>query len=259
VLKELDQIPGEYISFLDDNLIGYGPESKRRAKAIFEGMIKSGSRKKWWMQTSINAAEDEKVLELAARAGCLLAFIGFETIDRDSLKGMKKGSNLRIGTENYKEVVDAFHKYGIGVYGAFVLGNDFESPAYYRKLAKYLMHSGIDIVQISILTPLPGTDLMEQLEREDRLVHDNFPEDWEKYRFSYVVHEPKGIQEEMIYRGDNFIKESIYSFPAFPYRMIKSLYNLKSGTKFHITKKFNQALKKAWKNSQYYSKYPHTL
>ncbi|PKN29112.1 MAG: B12-binding domain-containing radical SAM protein [Deltaproteobacteria bacterium HGW-Deltaproteobacteria-21] len=259
VLKELDQIPGEFISFLDDNLIGYGPESKRRAKAIFEGMIKSGARKKWWMQTSINAAEDEKVLELAAQSGCLLAFIGFETIDRDALKGMKKGSNLKIGTENYKKVVDTFHKYGIGVYGAFVLGNDFESPEYYKKLAKYLVHSGIDIVQISILTPLPGTDLMEQLEREDRLVHKNFPEDWEKYRFSYVVHEPRGIHEETIYRGDNYIKNSIYSFPAFPYRMIKSLFNLKSATNFGVTREFNQALKKAWRNSQYYAKYPHTL
>ncbi len=31
------------------------------------------------MQTSINAAEDEPLLELAAQAGCLFAFIGFET------------------------------------------------------------------------------------------------------------------------------------------------------------------------------------
>ncbi len=47
--------------------------------------------------------------------------------------------------------MDTFHKYGIGVYGAFILGNDFESPAYYKKLAKFLVHSGIDIIQLSIL------------------------------------------------------------------------------------------------------------
>lgn len=259
VLKELDEIPGKFISFLDDNLIGYSPENRKRARNLFQGMIKSGAHKKWWMQTSINAAEDEELIALAAQAGCMFAFIGFETTSRETLKHMKKGINLKIGTDNYKKIVNTFHKYGIGVYGAFILGNDFESPTYYKKLAKYLVHSGIDIIQVSILTPLPGTNLMEQLKQEGRLVHKNFPEDWEKYRFSYVVHEPKGIDEETIYRGDNFLKKSIYSFPAPPYRLMKSFYNLKGGMNFYVTKKYNQALKKAWENSHYYSKYPHTL
>jgi radical SAM superfamily enzyme YgiQ (UPF0313 family) len=259
VLKELDQIPGKFISFLDDNLIGYSPENRKRARDLFEGMINRGYHKKWWMQTSINAAEDERLIELAAQAGCLFAFIGFETTNREMLSNMKKGINLKIGTDNYKKVVDAFHKFGIGVYGAFIIGNDFESPAYYKELADFLIHSGIDIIQISILTPLPGTRLMEQLEKEERLIYKDFPEDWEKYRFSYVVHEPKGIQEETIYRADNFLKKRIYSFPAYPYRLLKSFYNLKGGVNFYITKKYNQALKKGWGNSHYFSKFPHNV
>ena len=211
------------------------------------------------MQTSINAAEDEPLLELAAQAGCMFAFIGFETTSRDLLKGMKKGINLKIGTDNYKKVVDTFHKYGIGVFGAFILGNDYESPVYYKKMAKDLVHSGIDIFQISIMTPLPGTDLMEQLEKEGRLVYKDFPIDWGKYRFSYVVHQPKGVDEETIYRGDSFLKKKIYSFPVYPYRLLKSYYNLRSGINFDVMKKLNQAGKKSWKNSHYYSKYPHTL
>ena len=121
------------------------------------------------------------------------------------------------------------------------------------------VHSGIDIIQLSILTPLPGTDLMEQLVDEGRLFYKNFPSDWEKYRFSYVVHQPKGILEETIYQADNYIKKSIYSFPALHYRLLKSFYNLKGGTNFYITKKFNQAMETAWRNSHYYLKYPHTL
>jgi radical SAM superfamily enzyme YgiQ (UPF0313 family) len=259
VLKELEEIKGDLVFFLDDNLIGHTAETRKRAGEIFEGMIIKGFRKKWWMQTSINATEDENIIELAAQAGCLFAFIGFETINRETLIKMKKGINLKIGTGNYKKVIDTFHKYGIGVYGAFIIGNDFESPDYYKELSRFLVYSGIDIVQISILTPLPGTILMEQLEKEDRLIYKNFPEDWDKYRFSYVVHNPVGIQEETIYRGDNYIKKNLYSFPAFHYRLSKSLYNLKGGTNFYITKKFNQAMEKAWKNSHYYSTYPHGL
>jgi radical SAM superfamily enzyme YgiQ (UPF0313 family) len=257
ILNELDQIPGEFISFLDDNLIGYSPESRKRAWTLFEGMIKRGYKKKWWMQTSINAAEDEPLLELAAQAGCSFALVGFETTSPEMLKGMKKGINLKIGTDNYKKVVDTFHKYRIGVFGSFILGNDFESPVYYKKLARDLVHSGVDIVQLSIMTPLPGTNLMEQLEKEGRLSYTDFPKDWEKYRFSHVVHEPRGVKKDFIYRGDNYIKKNIYSFPVYPYRLMKSYYNLRSGFNFYVMKKFNQALKKSWENSHYYSTYPH--
>jgi radical SAM superfamily enzyme YgiQ (UPF0313 family) len=259
VLAELDQIPGKFIAFMDDNLIGHSPENRKRAGALFEGMIKKGYQKRWYMQTSINAAEDEALLELAAQAGCTFAFLGFETISPQSLKSMKKGVNLKIGTENYKKVVKTFHKYRIGVFGSFILGNDHESPSYYQKLAKDLIHSGIDIIQISILTPLPGTSLMEQMEKEGRLIYKNFPEDWKKFRLSYVVHQPQGIDEETIYRGDSYIKKKIYSFPNYPYRLLKSFYNLKSRENFYLVKKFNQTMKKSWQHSHYYSKYPHTL
>jgi radical SAM superfamily enzyme YgiQ (UPF0313 family) len=259
VLNELDQIPGKFIAFLDDNLIGYSPESRKRAWTLFEGMINRGYHKKWWMQTSINAAEDEPLLELAARAGCMFALIGFETTNPETLKGMKKGINLKIGTENYKKVVDTFHKYGIGVFGSFILGNDSESPHYYKKLAKDLVQAGIDIIQISIMTPLPGTSLMEQVKREGRLVYQDFPADWKKYRLSYVVHRPIGVEEETIYRGDSYIKKNIYSFPIYPYRLLKSFFNLKNGENFSLVKKFNQIMKKSWENSHYYSKYPHSF
>ena len=161
--------------FLDDNLIGYSQESQQRALQLFNGMIERNLKKRWWMQTSINAGKNEQLIELAARSGCMYAFIGFETISNDHLKGMKKGINLKIGVENYKKVVDVFHKYGIAVLGAFIIGNDDESPSYYKALAEFVIRSGIDAVQISILTPLPGTKLMEQLQKEDRLIYQNFP------------------------------------------------------------------------------------
>ncbi len=106
VLVELAQLKGKFIAFVDDNLVGYSPNSKHRAANLFKGMVEQGLDQKWWMQTSINAADDEKVIELAAQAGCLFAFIGFETISKDTLKDMKKGVNIKMGVENYKKVVE---------------------------------------------------------------------------------------------------------------------------------------------------------
>jgi radical SAM superfamily enzyme YgiQ (UPF0313 family) len=259
VLNELDEINGEYIAFLDDNLIGYSPQSKTRAMELFEGMIQRGLNKKWWMQTSINAADDEQLVGLASKAGCMIAFIGFESIEKRTLKHMGKGVNLKIGVENYRKVVNVFHKYGIGVIGAFIIGNDYESPAYYKKLADFLIHSGIDSFQIAILTPLPGTTLMKQLQKEKRLIYQNFPNDWDKYRLSYIVHQPKALEPEAVYIADNYIKNRLYSFPTYPYRVLKSLYSLKDPTSFYANYKFNKALKKSWQNSHYYKEYPNSL
>jgi radical SAM superfamily enzyme YgiQ (UPF0313 family) len=253
VLDELEEIKDQHITFIDDNLIGHSPESRNRAVKLFEGMIDRGLRKKMWMQASINVADDENVIKLAAQAGCMYVFIGFETLNTKTLQEMKKGINLKIGVENYKKVVDKFHKYGIGVLGSFVIGNDYESPGYYQELADFLVKSGMDSVQISILTPLPGTDLMDHLQKEGRLIYQDVPEDWDKYRFSYVVHRPRGVEESTIYAGNNYIKNKIYSFPFYQYRLLNSAYRIKNPANIYAIYKLNQALKKSWQSSHYYT------
>jgi radical SAM superfamily enzyme YgiQ (UPF0313 family) len=256
VLKELSAIDSAYIAFLDDNLIGYNPESIKRAKQIFQGMIDQNLQKKWWMQTSINAAENEDVIELAAKSGCMFVFLGFEAISLTSLEEMKKGINVKTGVDNYKRVIDTFHKYGIGVFGAFIIGNDFETKEYYKALADYLVNSGIDMFQISILTPLPGTEMMDEIVTCDGLLYKDFPKDWDKYRFSHVVHKTQGVDLETIYNADNFIKRKLYSFPAYPLRMMKSFFSLGRWERFYAVYKLNQALKRSWLNAHYYEKYP---
>ena len=259
VLKELAAIDSEYIAFVDDNLIGYSPESIKRAKQIFKGMIDQGLQKNWWMQTSINAADNEDVIELAASSGCMFVFIGFEAIRLKSLKEMKKGINVKTGVDNYKHVIDTFHKYGIGVFGAFIIGNDFESKDYYKALADYLVKSGIDMFQISILTPLPGTELMDEIVTCDGLLYKDFPRDWDKYRFSHVVHKTQGVDLETIYAADNYIKSRLYSIPTYLMRMMKSLVSLGRWERFYAVYRLNQALKHSWQNAHYYKRYPKGL
>jgi len=219
-------------------------------------MVQRGIRSKWWMQASINVADDENVIRLAAQAGCMFVFIGFETISERMLKGMKKRINLKTGVTNYKKVVKTFHRYGIGVLGAFIIGNDYESAQYYKELADFLVHSGIDIVQITVLTPLPGTNLMDQMQQEGRLVYQDFPRDWDKYRFSYMVHKPIGINSDLIYTGNNYIKNRIYSFPTYQYRLIRSFLSLKNMGNFYSIYRDNEAYKRGWQNSHYFNKYP---
>jgi radical SAM superfamily enzyme YgiQ (UPF0313 family) len=256
VLDELSSVPSKYILFLDDNLVGYSARSRDRAKQLFEGMIRKGLKKRWWMQTSINSADDEELLRLAARSGCMFAFIGFESISTETLRDMRKGINIRIGVENYRKVVNAYHRNGMGVTGAFISGNDYESAAYYKELARYLVSMGVDAVQFAILTPLPGTAFMDRMKKEGRLLYENFPEDWNKYRLSHVVHRTLGVDAETIYRGENYVKGHIYSFPRNQYRMIRSLLSIRRPVNFSAVSRLNRAYKKAWQGAHYYKKYP---
>ena len=61
-----------------------------------------------------------------ARAGCALALIGFESLDRDSLSQMRKKWNHVAGS--YEDVIRRFHARGIMIYGTFVFGYDDDMP-----------------------------------------------------------------------------------------------------------------------------------
>ena len=194
----------------------------------------------------------EELIKLAATAGCMFVFIGFETMDTDTLKTMRKGVNIKLGVDNYRPAVRRFQRHGIAVLGAFILGNDFETPAYFRKFARFLFSSQIDIFQITLLTPLPGTDLMAQLERENRVLYQDFPLDWDRYRFSYIVHQPRGATAQSIYDGNNHIKKKLYAFPFYQLRLLRSLIHLRRVPSFLVVYKLNQAFKKGWRNAHYF-------
>ncbi len=62
VLAELEQIPQKMLFFVDDNIIGYGPASRKQALALFKGMVERKLDKWWFCQASLNFCDDEEVL-----------------------------------------------------------------------------------------------------------------------------------------------------------------------------------------------------
>ena len=187
VLDELETIPQEKIYFVDDNLIGYGKRSLERAKNLFRGMIERGIRKQWFCSASMNFADDEELLELAAKAGCVMVLLGIESERIDQLEETNKKLNAKMGIESYDEVFRKIHAYGISVLGAFIYGLESDTPETMRHRTEYINHADIDAVQATILTPLPGTPLFDRMLAEGKILYDQFPEDWENYDFAEIV------------------------------------------------------------------------
>ena len=90
VIREFQSIREKRVLVVDDNLIGTRPEHIDRAKDLFRAMSKAKLNKEWVGQATINFADDEELLALAAKAGCRGVFIGFETPTPIGLKELSK-------------------------------------------------------------------------------------------------------------------------------------------------------------------------
>ena len=80
---------------------------------------------------------------------------------------------------------------GIAVFGGFIIGSDEDTPDTVADTALLAVQMGIDIIQITNLTPLPDTKLFERLRDGGRLLATDYPGDWERHSFIETVHRPK--------------------------------------------------------------------
>jgi radical SAM superfamily enzyme YgiQ (UPF0313 family) len=194
VLDELEAIPQDLVFFVDDNIIGYGAAAREAALQLFEGMAVRRLNKLWFCQASVNIADDPAVLDAAAQAGCRMIFLGVEAEDSDALTDMNKRLNLKHGVTGYGETFDRIHRAGIAVLGAFIFGMDGDTPEKLCRRTEYMIESGVDVMQATTITPLPGTQLFDRFQAERRLLYADFPRDWDRYNLTEVVFRPKTMQ-----------------------------------------------------------------
>lgn len=227
VLEELKKIPQQYIFFVDDNILGYGKEAGRRAIELFRGMAELKMNKYWFCQSSLNFGENDEVLYWAQKSGCKMVFIGLESADPEELKSMNKKLNLKI---EYDSAFKKIHKYGIAVLGAFIFGSDCETVESMIRKTDYSMRGGIDVVQTTVLTPLPGTRLYTQYKDEGRLKYADYPGDWDKYDMSEMVFIPRMIEEHDFKNCLDQCCKRICSMSAVSLRFLRTLCATRSFT-----------------------------
>ncbi len=228
VLKEMEGISQKMVFFVDDNIIGYGEEARRQALTIFRGMVERGMDKWWFCQASLNFADDEEVLHWAAKAGCKMVFLGLEAEEVDALKEANKQLNLKRGVENYQKVFQRIHRAGIAVLGAFIFGMDGDNPQKLWRRAKYIIHSSVDVMQTTYLTPLPGTRLFDRLRQEGRLLYTHFPGDWDHYDMTEVVHRPRGIDPALLTQIMGECNRQMYAWPMLIYKAMQTFRHTRS-------------------------------
>lgn len=223
VLDELESMRQRMFFFVDDNIIGYDRESRDQALAIFRGMVERRLGKWWLCQASINFADDPEVLHWAAKSGCKLVFLGIEADDLDALERVNKRLNVARGVDSYNGAFRRIHRAGISILGSFIFGVDGDTPEKIRRRARYMIRCGVDVLQGTMLTPLPGTRLFERLEQEGRLLYTDFPKDWDRYDMSEVVFQPSDMQPSELTAVVRECTRQMYSMPVSWWKLLRAL------------------------------------
>lgn len=205
ILEELRSLKNKakIFFFVDDNFAG----NIQNAKPLLAEL--AALKIRWITQMSINAAHDEEFLALLAKSGCKGVLIGFETLNPDNLRLMKKNFNTMRG--GYAKALDNLRRYNIRVYATFVFGYEHDTPETFATTVEFAIQQRFYIAAFNHLTPFPGTPLYQRLKDEGRLRFDAWWQD-KNYRYNDVPFLPKHLAPEELTRLCLESRKQFYSW-----------------------------------------------
>jgi len=182
--------------------------NKKYAIELFKELIRQKVKKQWIANgtTNVLAEADEKFLNLASKAGCVEWFVGFESVNQEALLETKKTHNK---VENFNKLINRCHKYGMTVQGGIIFGFDHDKPDVFDTTLETINRWYLDVLEVNILTPYPGTQLFEKLDKQGRIL----TKDWSHYNQVEVVFEPKNMTPKELYNGARKVAKEFYSIP----------------------------------------------
>jgi radical SAM superfamily enzyme YgiQ (UPF0313 family) len=197
VIAEIRRIreiwPHPFIEFADDNSFVTRPHYKRLLQALRHEHVK------WFTESDVSVADDPELLDLMRESGCRQVLIGLESPVADGLDGVELRRNWKLGRlADYEQAVRVIQAHGITVNGCFVLGLDGHTEAIFDQVYEFVERSGLYEVQITVMTPFPGTPLHERLSREGRIIAEGA---WDRCTLFDVNVVPTGMTPERLQQG----------------------------------------------------------
>lgn len=215
IIRDIEAIKSQGVNrvlFVDDHITA----NKIFARQLFKELIPL--KIKWNSQASVEAAQDEELIDLIAESGCDMLTIGFESINQKSLASVNKKQNL---VTEYGTLIESLRKRRIHVTALIMLGLDQDDESIFDSTYNFFMDAGVSLAELFILVPPPGTKIYDELKKDGRLLHENYS----RYKLSEVVYKPKLMTAKALKEGFWETYERFYTIPA----IFKRLF-------FHYTK-----------------------
>ncbi len=197
------------IFFYDDNFTA----DRKRVKELLETMIREKFKFKWTTQVRADVAKDLELVRLMKKAGCHTLYIGFESVNPESLKAMKKRQTV----EEISSAIKILRKHRINIHGMFVYGFDEDDWKTVKRTVKFAKKTRLNSTQFLILTPLPGSEFFDKVSKENRIQF----HDWALYDAHHVVFKPARFSLFDLQRAQIFSHKRFYSTIEMVRRFLK--------------------------------------
>lgn len=191
-----------FFEFADDNTF----LDKSWGREFLRALIPEEIR--WFTETDASVADDLELCDLLAEAGCRQLLVGFESPrGSDLFKIDPIGWKHRMASQAH-HVVDVLQSRGVSVNGCFILGLDTHTPDIFPVIRDFVRASGLAEVQLTAMTPFPGTALYARLHRESRLLGERF---WDRCTLFDVNYRPAQMTVEELEGGLRWLFAELYS------------------------------------------------
>lgn len=129
--------------------------------------------------------------------GLEVVFIGIEAISSECLQTYNK----RLQRHEIEDGLKIAEDLGLKVYGGFIVNTNFKKRDF-KELIRFIDHHSIAVPMFTVLTPLPGTDLLQSFDQITEMQPNGRP-NWELFDMQHAVTETALAKEDFISEYSN--------------------------------------------------------
>ena len=200
------------IKFIDDTLAADYDRAMELARRIREEKLDFT----WFASACVNQV-DEPLLRAFKAAGCWAILFGAESGVQKDLNTIRKGITIA----QIKKAVAAAKRAGITVYTPFLFGIPGQTFADGLMSIDFALELDPDIANFHALTPFPGTELWDNLEK-----YGTVSADLADYTYQGAAFVPHSMTREQIAELRRIAFKHFYSRPKFLWRRLLALRSL---------------------------------
>lgn len=172
--------PENIVSEIEDVLSKYGPRpiffvddvftlDKKRIYEFIELLQRKHINIDWWCLSRVDGVDEELVVKLKS-AGCKRITFGIESGDEETLRKIKKKTNIKVAEKAVKLAANS----GINVKANFILAFGWDDYSTWRKTIKFAAKLPVNYeYAFYYATPFPGSELWDIALKENVVSLDN--------------------------------------------------------------------------------------
>lgn len=154
IVDELERIDEDEVYIVDDIFL----INRRRLRRIADLIRERGIEKSYLCYgRSDFIAENADVIAEWSKLGLKAVLIGLEASTDEELSSMNKQNSV----DHNRRAIEVLRRHGVDTYGSLIPDPDY-GPEQWEQLWRFIEDNGLYYLNISPLTPLPGTSIWEQ-------------------------------------------------------------------------------------------------